>query len=294
MKNILIVLLCCLYGGMLNAFEYHFPNNGMKIYKTQVKYDIKEGKILPLDYNCPACVEKILEITFETKNMGYKPIKKLLEELLELDEVPRDYFIFNEILNRHTSTSPSFLYNDTEINYEIYFPGGAVKYEGQELRIVEDNFRRAVKKLKVNEEKTFLKIEFITYRNHFWEKEIKDLNVNIRINREIIPSTIIMKCKRIDKQIANCWFVNEKDEVVTELVEQWNSYYPQDLPKEIKQEIQKTKKQQAKRKGMLEKECPNLYRTLYNAQQGYYVDPILGLKAAERFEEIGCAEWLQE
>lgn len=41
-----------------------------------------------------------------------------------------------------------------------------------------------------------------------------------------------------------------------------------------------------------EKECPNLYRTLYLAQQGYYIDPIVGMKTAQRFDELDCGWWL--
>ena len=289
MKKIIIGLLFCMCGGILNAFEYHFPNNGMKIYSTHIMYDREQGKIMRHWNDFGTSLEKILEITFETKHMGHKPIQKILEEL---DEAPADYFRFYEILTRYTSHDPQFL--DTKVNFEIYFPDAVVGFYSNTLQIIEKDFRRAVKKLKVGEEKPFLKIEFV-FKDELWERESKSLHLsNIKVDRKIVPSTIIMKCKRMDKQIANCWFVNEQGEDVSELVGQWDISYPQDLLKEIKQETQEIKQAQKNRKRLLEKECPNLYRTLYNAQQGYYVEPARGIIAAQRFEELGCAEWLQE
>ena len=42
------------------------------------------------------------------------------------------------------------------------------------------------------------------------------------------------------------------------------------------------------------KECPHLYRILYSAQQGYYVDPVMGITVAKRFDELDCGFWLNQ
>ena len=142
MKKLLIVLLFCTYGGMLSAFEYHFPNNGMKIHQERVNYDRERGKFTFPFNNFTARVETILEITFDTKKVGYQSIKKTLSKI---DKMPRDYTRFYEILTRYTSSSPYLAAG----NYTTYFPDGVVGYYDNALKIIERDFKRAVKNLKI-------------------------------------------------------------------------------------------------------------------------------------------------
>lgn len=54
------------------------------------------------------------------------------------------------------------------------------------------------------------------------------------------------------------------------------------------------RKEQQKQQKLRARQCPDLYRILAMAQQGYYVDPIISVRAARRFEELDCGTWLNE
>lgn len=268
MKRIIFILLILICSNISNALEYHFPNN-----------DISR-------------LEGMLNIHFKIKQGGFANIISRLENIPDL---PPEYSEFLQ----YAETKETSIIVKTNAIYGVYvnafFEGGVVNWNRQDMRldITESKFKRALKKLEIGEEKNFYKIKLDYYAIN--KKHPKMIEIDVPE-----PEILIMKCKRIDKQNATCWFVDENGNTIKELVFKWKVSYPTDLEDQIKKEIKRIEQEKIKEDRQwdkkweaIQKECPGLYRTLNFAQQGGYVDPVIGMKAAKRFQELNCDIYLQ-
>ena len=264
MKKNIIFLLVCLCTSALNALEYHFPDNKVQL--------------LP---------NKQLKISFVGENRGFEKVIKILESFSEL---PADYPQFLQTAKELEGAESSDFY---EVFANAFSEGGEAKWEDMSLNISERTFKKALQELEIEEEQKFYKIKLKS-------KSQGGYSSTIRVNPVPEPKVLIMKCKRIDKQNANCWFVDEKEKEIKKLICNWQVSYPADLEKRIKQTIEETKQKEMDEKkawnityAAQKKECRSLYRTLSLAKRGVYVDPVVGLKTAKRFKELYCDTFLE-
>ena len=120
-------------------------------------------------------------------------------------------------------------------------------------------------------------------------KEIGVLNFKF----DVAPMKMKVSC---DKNA--CIVLNENNKIVDEIViNNIISINQKKINELIAQEEKAKAEKERELKKLIklrEKECPGLYRTLYQAQRGYYLDPITGAKIARRFEELSCYIWVQE
>ena len=107
-------------------------------------------------------------------------------------------------------------------------------------------------------------------------------------NNRPVNEILISKIISIDPKKINAAIEKDKKEQ-----EEFEKLEKQRKAEEAKKKAEEDRKWREKRR-LQKKECPGLYRTLYWAQQTGYIDPIVGLKTAQRFEELGCVFWLQE
>ena len=267
------MLLVFVSGSALNALEYHFPNN-------EVNYDRSSN---------------LLHIYFGKQASGYETIKKLLEQFPEL---PSKYSEFLDDLKDPSYIERSF---NAQSAYAL-FEGGNVRWGGTELEITESKFKRALRALAINEERSFYEVKL---SNHLFSphgiiRVYHEPPATIELEEMPEPKNLIMNCKHTDQHNASCWFVDKEGKQIKDIVCRWNISYPADLETQIKQELQKIKQDKIKKDKewdktweAMKKECPSLYRTLKMAQQGYYVDPVYGAKAAQRFEKLNCGSYLE-
>lgn len=140
-------------------------------------------------------------------------------------------------------------------------------------------------------------------------KELEE--IGIKANITITPEDIFVSCNKKSCSILdmNNQFINKitivknisfNENKLDELLkkekkeqEEFEKLEKQRKAEEAKKKEEEDRKWREKRK-LQKKECPGLYRTLYWAQQTGYIDPIVGLKTAQRFDELGCVFWLQE
>lgn len=129
-------------------------------------------------------------------------------------------------------------------------------------------------------------------------------NVGINIDYQVYPRELFISCEQ-----GSCSILDSNNKIVNEIsISKTISVNQKKINTLLlkEEEYEKIRKQEeAKRKAEYEreqrhkqklraKECPGLYRTLYWAQQGGYIDPIMGVKVARRFEELDCGTWLNE
>ncbi len=135
-----------------------------------------------------------------------------------------------------------------------------------------------------------------------WRKKTWWKSHGLTATLEIFPNELNILC---DKK--SCQVLDSEEHLVNAInIHKTIAVDKQKIAQSIKEEelaeIQR-KQEEAKRKAeedrkwrqkqrQQKKECPHLYRILYTAQQGYYVDPLLGITAAKRFEELDCGFWL--
>lgn len=112
---------------------------------------------------------------------------------------------------------------------------------------------------------------------------------------ELLPEeiNISLTCEKLDNGEILCSFLEDGKKAREKVVIQAKIKDLNILDQQIKTEQKKTEIQFEQRRKVQKKECPELYRKLYRAQQGYYLDPIVGLKTSQRFDELGCSFWLQ-
>lgn len=111
----------------------------------------------------------------------------------------------------------------------------------------------------------------------------------INFNFSVSPKEMILDCNK-----KYCRIVDENNEIVNKVkIIKKLSFNKEKIKELLIQEEKELKEYQQKRKQQ-KKECPGLYSTLYMAQQGYYIDPALGLSVAKKFEELHCGDWLNE
>lgn len=122
---------------------------------------------------------------------------------------------------------------------------------------------------------------------------LNQANAGVTVAYQVTPDHLFVNCEEkycvvVDKnkQIVNEIKILKMIEVDTKRIKELRIKEQKAHEAEIKrlEQIQKIQK----------KECPNLYRILYFSQQGGYVDPVSGVQVMNRFEEINCAQWLQE
>ncbi len=114
-------------------------------------------------------------------------------------------------------------------------------------------------------------------------------------NNQAVNEIIISKIISIDKKKINKLILEEKKEQEEEARrEKQRKIEEAKREKEELKRIEKELKEAQRKQKLRDKECSALYRTLYRAQQGYYIDPIIGLETAKRFDELGCVFWLNE
>lgn len=140
--------------------------------------------------------------------------------------------------------------------------------------------------------------------------ELKEMGV-IDYTFDVTPKQIKVSCNK-----KSCAVLDQNENFVNKVIINKKITINERKIKEIaaaeklaeqkrKIEEEKRKKEEAKRQAEYEreqrrqqklraKECPGLYRTLYWTQQGGYIDPIMGVKVARRFEELDCGTWLNE
>ena len=96
------------------------------------------------------------------------------------------------------------------------------------------------------------------------------------VNKITINKSVTVNQKRIDELVAE-----EKKAEAKRKAE------------EAKKKAEENRKWRQKQR-LQKKECPGLYRTLYWAQQTGYIDPMVGLRTAQRFEELESSWRLQQ
>ena len=129
-------------------------------------------------------------------------------------------------------------------------------------------------------------------------------NLGINIDYQVSPTEIFISCEK-----GSCSILDSNNNIVNEiLISKIISVNQKKINTLLlkEEEYEKIRKQEeAKRQAEYEreqrrqqrlraKECPGLYRTLYWAQQGGYIDPIMGVKVARRFQELNCVVWVDE
>lgn len=136
-------------------------------------------------------------------------------------------------------------------------------------------------------------------------------NIGIQVNYRAEPEHLQVDCSS-----KSCAVVNQAGIPINEIVITKRIYVDEkrlnELIEQEKQDEARYKAEEAKRKAeearrkaekgrkwrqmerLRKKECPNLYRTLYWAQQTGYIEPIIGMKTAQRFEELDCGFWLNQ
>lgn len=124
-------------------------------------------------------------------------------------------------------------------------------------------------------------------------EKLNQQNLGVNVKFDITPKKMSISC---DKK--SCAIINEKGDPINNIkIEKTISINNKRIKELLIQEKEKEEKElkeyQQKRKQQ-KKECPGLYSTLYMAQQGYYIDPALGLSVAKKFEELHCGDWLNE
>ena len=145
---------------------------------------------------------------------------------------------------------------------------------------------------------------------NYWENfNAQDLGITVDYKAE--PNYLKLDCSSRD-----CVIVNQAGNIVNEItITKQITVNPKrinELLAKEKKDAEERAKAEAKRKAeeakkkaeedrkwrqkqrLQKKECPGLYRTLYWAQQTGYIDPIVGMKTAKRFEELDCQWWLQD
>lgn len=119
---------------------------------------------------------------------------------------------------------------------------------------------------------------------------VEDLGLDFGLN--VSPTIFRLEC---DKK--SCQVVDEKGKIVNNIyIKKTISVNQKKINQLLQQEAEKKRQDEIKwqrLKRQQTKECPGLYQTLYLAQQGYYLDPLVGMKTAKRFEELQCGIWLQ-
>ncbi|WP_428065036.1 hypothetical protein [Candidatus Proelusimicrobium volucris] len=139
---------------------------------------------------------------------------------------------------------------------------------------------------------------------------LKDIGV-IKSTFTVSPKSMSVSCNQkscsvIDEngKFVNKIFIHKYIEANQKRIEELTAEEKKAEAKR-KAEEAKQKAEEAKRKAeenrkwrqkqrQQKKECPHLYRILYSAQQGYYVDPVMGITVAKRFDELDCGFWLNQ
>lgn len=131
----------------------------------------------------------------------------------------------------------------------------------------------------------------ITLTNPFIKLNDAKLGLNVYWKAE--PENMQLNCDS-----KSCAVLDSQGRPVNQIIVTENIKVDYKKIKELIIQEKKAKEKQDKewkeRVKTREKECPELYKTLYRAQQGYYIDPIISLETAKRFEELGCVFWLNE
>lgn len=147
--------------------------------------------------------------------------------------------------------------------------------------------------------------------------QLADMGI-VHSSFEIIPQHMKVSCNRKacaivdeDGKYVNKIFISRSivanEKRINELIVQEKKAEAKRKAEEAKRKAEEAKRkaEEAKKKAeearkwrqtqrLQKKECPGLYRTLYWAQQTGYIDPIVGMKTAKRFQELDCGWWLQQ
>ena len=232
------------------------------------------------------------------------------------DEDSKYYYLDEEGLGHNENVSYSVV-NDTLSTVEI-----PVKYDvkadpiPKKLPEVLESYRQSFEGVGICLDDCALSEEKLTLNVHTgdeWKNaeksfllynQVNNWNKGIIVKWQAKPDHLVWTCN--SKSCAVC---DEKGNIVNEILISKNLKVN---PKEINQLLVQERKEEAKQKAeeakrkaeedrkwrqkqrQQKKECPNLYRTLYWAQQTGYIDPIIGMKTAQRFDELDCGFWLNQ
>ena len=137
------------------------------------------------------------------------------------------------------------------------------------------------------------------FRSHTWDA-FNNKNLGIQVDYNVQPNLLQLDCSA-----KSCVIINPQAELVNKIViskqinvnqkriNQLIAQEKKEKAEEAKQKEEEDRKWRQKQR-LQKKECPGLYRTLYWAQQTGYIDPLIGIKTAKRFEELDCQWWLQD
>lgn len=133
--------------------------------------------------------------------------------------------------------------------------------------------------------------------------ELKNRGV-INTTFTVLPQSMKVSCNQkacsvVDEngKFVNKIFIHKYIEAnskkIDELTVKENKAEAQRKAEEARRKAEEERQWKQKQR-LQKKECPNLYRTLYWAQQTGYIDPIIGMKTAQRFDELDCGFWLNQ
>lgn len=108
------------------------------------------------------------------------------------------------------------------------------------------------------------------------------------------PINISLTCEKLDGGNTRCSFWESTEQAKDEIKISASINDFASLDRQIKKEHNKKSAEYDELRRKAKKECPGLYRTLNWAQQTGYIDPIVGMKTAQRFDELDCGFWLNQ
>ncbi len=234
-----------------------------------VKYNVKQNVEIP--NRLPKGTKEALKIA-NVKEVGkcWNPLTYHTPILLKNDDS-----------EQHCLLTPNILI----LKLQYYKENGAYVPLNEEFNIVDNWVNFNADNLGINTtykaEPDYLKLSCSSINC-----VVLDKNENI-VNEIIITKQIIVNEKRINELITK-----EKKEA-EQIAKEWAEEEAKRKAKEAKAKEEEERRWRQKQR-LQKKECPNLYRTLYWAQQTGYIDPLIGIKTAKRFEELDCQWWLQD
>lgn len=231
----------------------------------------------------------------------------IVDENLSTIEIPIQY-------NASADQIPDKLPEILESYRESLESVGAC-YEENESKNVRYMFNKFISWCELSKNKLTLNIrhgvDSINSNQSFYLRSpLSGLNRGIIYEWQAQPDHIVWKC-----DTKSCVVCDKEGNIVNKIVitkntkvniKEINQMFIEEKQAEAKRKAEEAKRQREeaarKKKEEMEaqrwarqqkKECPGLYRTLYWAQQGMYIDPIVGVKTVKRFEELGCQWWIQ-